>query len=71
MDLKEIGRDSVDWIHPAQNMNKWWAVVSTAKNFWFYKIRVLLTAKLSFSQGLRTMELVTTANITLRLDVLG
>jgi len=46
-------------------------LLSTAKNFWFYKMRVLITAELSSSRkGLCIMELLTTANITLRFDVL-
>jgi hypothetical protein len=29
MDLKEIGWESVDWIHLAQDRDKWRAVVNT------------------------------------------
>jgi hypothetical protein len=25
MDLKEIGRKALDWIHLAQDMDQWWA----------------------------------------------
>lgn len=51
MDIKETGRDSVDWTHLAQNMYTQRAVVSTAMNFWFYKMRILLTAELASSHG--------------------
>jgi hypothetical protein len=30
MDLKEIGREGLDWIHLAQNRDHWRAVVNTA-----------------------------------------
>jgi hypothetical protein len=32
MNLKEIGWDGMDWIHLAQDRNKWWAVVSMVRN---------------------------------------
>jgi hypothetical protein len=32
MDLREIGCEDVDWIHLAQVVDKWWAVVNTVMN---------------------------------------
>jgi hypothetical protein len=32
MDLKEIVRESVDWIHPAQYKSQWWALVYAVMN---------------------------------------
>jgi hypothetical protein len=29
MDLTEIGWNTVDWIHLAQNKDQWWALVNT------------------------------------------
>jgi len=29
MDLREIGLGSVDWIHVAQDRDKWWPLVIT------------------------------------------
>jgi hypothetical protein len=31
-DLREIGWDGMDWIHLAQDRNRWWALVSTVMN---------------------------------------
>jgi hypothetical protein len=33
MYLKEIGCEGVDWIHLAQDKDKWWAFVNMVKNF--------------------------------------
>ena len=33
MDLKEIGWESVDWIHPAQDKDEWWPLTNTIINF--------------------------------------
>ena len=33
MGFKEIGREAVDWIHLAQDGDKWWAVIKMALNF--------------------------------------
>jgi hypothetical protein len=33
MDLREIGRDGVDWTELAQDRDKWRALVSTEMNF--------------------------------------
>jgi hypothetical protein len=38
MDLKETGWESVDLIHQAQDMGKWWALVSTVMNPGFHKM---------------------------------
>jgi hypothetical protein len=32
MDLREIGRDDVDWIELAQDRDKWRALVNTVMN---------------------------------------
>jgi hypothetical protein len=32
MDLREIGFGDVDWIHLAQDRNRWWALVNTVTN---------------------------------------
>jgi hypothetical protein len=34
IDLKETKSDDVDWIHLAQDRNKWRTVINTAINFW-------------------------------------
>jgi hypothetical protein len=33
VNLRETGRECVDWIHLAQDMNCWLAVVNTVVNF--------------------------------------
>jgi hypothetical protein len=33
MDLREIGFGDVDWIHLAQDRDRWWALVNTVMNF--------------------------------------
>jgi hypothetical protein len=32
MDLREIGFGDVDWIHWAQDRDKWWALMNTVMN---------------------------------------
>jgi len=32
MDLREIGRKGVNWMHPAQDRDQWWTVVNTVMN---------------------------------------
>jgi hypothetical protein len=32
MDLREIRREGVDWIHLAQNRDNWWALANTVMN---------------------------------------
>jgi hypothetical protein len=32
MELREIEWEGVDWIHLAQDRDKWWAVVNTVMN---------------------------------------
>jgi hypothetical protein len=34
MDLREIGRDGMDWIDLAQDRDKWRALVNTVMNLW-------------------------------------
>jgi hypothetical protein len=34
MDLKEIGREGVEWIHQAQARVHWWVIVNFVMNFW-------------------------------------
>jgi hypothetical protein len=33
-DLREIGWEGVDWMHLAQDRNRWRALVNTVKNLW-------------------------------------
>jgi hypothetical protein len=35
MDLGEVGREGMDWMHLAQDRDKWWAVVNTVMNLRF------------------------------------
>jgi hypothetical protein len=35
MDLREIVRGGVDWIHMAENRDQWWAAVNMEINLWF------------------------------------
>jgi hypothetical protein len=39
MDLREIRFGDVDWIHLAQNRDRWRALVNTVMNFGFHKMR--------------------------------
>jgi hypothetical protein len=32
MDLREIGFGEIDWIHLAQDRDRWWAIVNTVMN---------------------------------------
>jgi hypothetical protein len=32
MDLREIGLEVVDWLHLAQDRERWWAVVNAVMN---------------------------------------
>jgi hypothetical protein len=34
MDLREIGWGCVEWIHLAQDRDRWWAVVNEVMNLW-------------------------------------
>jgi glutathionyl-hydroquinone reductase len=43
MHLKETALQGVDWIHLAQHMRKWHAVVHTALNFGLYNVGIALT----------------------------
>jgi len=40
MHLKETALQGVDWIHLAQYMKKWRAVVHTALNFGLYNVEI-------------------------------
>jgi hypothetical protein len=33
MDLREIGWEIVDWMHLAQDRDKWWAVMNMVMDF--------------------------------------
>jgi ribosome biogenesis protein Nip4 len=33
-DLREIGWEGVNWIHLAQDLDQWWAVVNSVMNLW-------------------------------------
>jgi hypothetical protein len=37
MDLKEVGCGGMDWIEPAQDRDRWRALVGTGRNFGFHK----------------------------------
>jgi hypothetical protein len=39
IDLREIWREGVDWMHLAQDRDQWPAPVNTVTNFWFHKRR--------------------------------
>jgi hypothetical protein len=34
MDLREIGRDGIDWINLAQDRDQWRALVKAVMNLW-------------------------------------
>jgi hypothetical protein len=34
MDLRQIGCGDVEWIHLAQNRDRWWALVNAVMNLW-------------------------------------
>jgi hypothetical protein len=38
IDLKEIGWAGMDWIHLAQDMDKWQALLNTVRIFWSDKM---------------------------------
>jgi hypothetical protein len=45
VDLREIGWEDVDWIHMAQDRDRWRAVVNTVMNLWVpLKARNFLTS---------------------------
>jgi hypothetical protein len=61
MDLKETGRNNVDWIHLGQVRDMWRDTVNTAMNFRFPKFRGVsrVSAKLLASQQeIFSMELL-------------
>jgi hypothetical protein len=35
MDLRRTGWSGMDWIHPAQDRDQWWAFVNKIMNRWF------------------------------------
>jgi hypothetical protein len=37
MDVREIGLESVDWIHVAKDRDWCWVLVNMVMNFWFHK----------------------------------
>jgi hypothetical protein len=39
MDLRETGFGDVDWIHLAQDRDRWRALVNTVRTFGFHKMR--------------------------------
>jgi hypothetical protein len=39
MDLREIGWESADWMHLAQDRDQWRTLVKTIMKFWFHKRR--------------------------------
>lgn len=61
IDLTEIGRNIVDWIHLVQVRDMWWDIVNTVMNFRFSKFRGVsrVSAELSASQQeICSMELL-------------
>jgi hypothetical protein len=42
--LGKKGLEGVDWIHLAQNRNRWWALVNTVMNFVSIKDENILTS---------------------------
>jgi hypothetical protein len=34
MDFMKIGMKCVDWLHLAQDRDRWWALVNTVMNLW-------------------------------------
>jgi hypothetical protein len=32
MDLREIGQEGVDWIHPDQDRGQWWDIMNMVMN---------------------------------------
>jgi hypothetical protein len=51
MDLREIGFRNVDWIHLAQDRDRWLALVSTVMSIQFHKRRIILLAERTISSG--------------------
>jgi len=45
IDLKEIGREGVEWIHRAKDRDHWWSLVNVVMNLWIpYKVGNVLTS---------------------------
>jgi hypothetical protein len=42
MDLQEVGGGRGDWIELAQDRDRWQALVSKVRNFWFHKCEKFL-----------------------------
>jgi hypothetical protein len=56
MDLREIGREGVDWIHLAQDRDQWWAVVNMVINIRVpQKVGSFLTRRVTVSLSRRTL----------------
>jgi len=34
IDLQEVGWGSMDWTDPAQNRDRWWAIVNMVMHLW-------------------------------------
>ena len=34
MDLQKVGLRSMEWIHLAQNLDRWWVVMNAVMNLW-------------------------------------
>jgi hypothetical protein len=60
MDLKEIGWDGMDWIHLAQDRDRWMALEITVMNLWIPLNAGKLSSSLAtggFAGRLSSMEL--------------
>jgi hypothetical protein len=45
MEFSETQWEGVDWMHLAQDREKWWALVNMVMNIWVpYKVRNFLTS---------------------------
>jgi hypothetical protein len=56
MDLREMGREVLDWIHLAQDTDQWRALVNTVMNLWVpQKAKNFLTNRATISFSRKTL----------------